>query len=474
MRLVRWLRVTSVCLSSLGIVAVLEKVASGQVDFSVYRSLGDSLTHGTQGGKVVDYRTQTSAYPVLIAQQMGTSFPLALLAQSTGTDEQTQLNSPNYVSGANLAVNGATLNGAIYRTAAPLLPPSYRSGRLVDSVLAPRAGTPENPISGVTQVTAAIADGATFVSAWLGGNDFLNTLTKYGTVIDEFTYKAFGFHYGSSPLNVSDITDQASFAADYHTMMSMLATPGRGMVVANFPELADIAGMLTKQELTELIGPNPMPDDAMTSIIIAAAVMFDDVGFWGQDIWTADLLSSSDNYWDASEVAAINAAINGFNETIEAEAIEHNVAFVDIKTLFHDFGSGLYHVGDWEINNKWFVANLGQQKASVLSSDGVHPSDIGHALLANAFIDAINNHYGSSIPLLTDAQLLEILNNDKFADNDLDGRIEGVSADYVPWLAINTFAPQYTGDAPEIVPEPMSLGLLLLGAAWVSRRRTRG
>jgi lysophospholipase L1-like esterase len=460
-------------LTGIGLILGFAGTVSGQADFSVYRSLGDSLTHGTQGGKVVDYRTQPHAYPVLLAQQMGTQFPLALLTESTGNDQQTQIDAPNFVLGANLAVNGASLHDAIYREAQPLSPPSYLSGRTVDPVLAPRAGTPEHPVSGVTQVSAAVNDGATFATAWLGGNDFLQTLTRYGTVLDDFVYAQLGFHYGVDPLTVSGITDQASFAADYHTLVNTIVSsrPGVGMAVANFPYLSDIAGVLDKQELTALIGPNPMPDDAMTSILVAAAVLTNDVGYFGKDIWNVNMLANPANYWDASDVGLINAAIDGFNATIAHEAAVNNIALVDIQSLFHDLGSGVYHLGDWEINNSWFVNNLGQKKASTLSSDGVHPSDIGHALIANAFIDAINGHYGTNIPRLSDAQLKSILDNDPFVDNDLDGRIEGMPADYVPWLSVSTFAPDYTGDAPEIVPEPVSLAMLLLGAVSVIRRR---
>src|SRR6185436_11605129 len=34
----------------------------------------------------------------------------------------------------------------------------------------------------------------------------------------------------------------------------------------------------------------------------------------------------------------------------------------------------------------------------IFSLDGIHPSRTGHALIANAFIDAINARFGESIP----------------------------------------------------------------------------
>jgi hypothetical protein len=441
-------------------------VAFGQVDFSVYRSLGDSLTHGTQGGKVVDYRTQTRAYPVYLAEQMGTPFELALMTPATGTGIQGRVDAPDFVHGGNLAVNGADLHDALYRTADPLSPPDYTSSDLTDVVLAPRTGA--------TQVSAAINDGATFATAWLGGNDFLDTLTKYGTVLHDFFDAQFGIPWPVDPLNVTDVTDQASYATDYAQLMNtMTAVPGLKMAVANFPELGHIAGVLDKDELTALIGPNPLPADAMTSELMAAAIMFDDIGFWGLDIWNASMLTDPANYWDASEVATIDGAITGFNATIASEAALHDVALVDIRSIFADVAENGLMIDDWEINNDWFVANLGEMKASVFSSDGAHPSDIGHALIANAFIEEINDHYGTSLPPLSQSRLREILDNDRFVDNDLDGRIEGITCP-VGYLAVNTFAPDFTGDDPEIpIPEPITLALLATGAALALPRRQR-
>lgn len=457
---------TLTVVATVGVVLTCGGPAVGQVDFSVYRSLGDSLTHGTQGGKVVDYRSQPQAYPVLLAEQMGTSFELPLLTQAFGQDKQSRLDAPNFGYGANLAVNGATLHDALYRTADPLTGPDYASGDRTDLVLAPRTGA--------TQVSAAVADGATFTTIWLGGNDFLNTMTKYGTVLSDFLAQL-GISLPADPLNVTDVTGQASFAADYAELMNqIMAVPGMKTAVANFPEMRHIAGVMDKAELTALIGPNPMPEDAMTSELMAAALLFDDVSFWGKEVWTPDMLTNPDNYWDASEVAVIDSALNGFNATIAEQAALHDVALVDIRTAFEDIAEDGILIGDWEVNADWFVANLGEKKASLYSSDGAHPSDIGHALIANAFIEGINDHYGTDLEPLSDARLRDILDNDKFVDNDLDGKIEGLAAAGVPYLAVNTFTPDYTGDDPEIpVPEPTGLAMLLVATIVGGTKRRR-
>jgi len=449
---------------ALGVLLVSAGSALGQVDFSVYRSLGDSLTHGTQGGKVVDHRTQPFAYPVYLADKAGASFALPLLTQAAADETQSRLDAPNFSYGANLAVNGADLHEALYHTADALVPPGYKSKDLTDCVLAPRTGA--------TQVSAAVSDGATFTTVWLGGNDFLNSLSQAGTVLHDF-YGYYGLSEPVEPLNVSGITDQASFATDYADLMNtLMAVPGMKMAVANLPVINNLAAVLDKDQVTALVGSNPMPEHAMTNELVVAAIMYDDVGTFGADIWDVDMLANPDNYWDANEATAIDAAITGFNATIASQAGVHDVALVDFHGLLTEIEGGQYSVGGWELNDEWFVANVGQEKASFYSSDGLHPSDIGHAVVANAFIDAINDHYGSSIQRLSEAEQKDILDHDRFVDNDLDGRIEGITSNVAEWT-VNFFVPDYTGDAPDI-PEPTSLALFASGGILaLSCRRHR-
>ncbi|NNF06364.1 MAG: hypothetical protein HKN21_06360, partial [Candidatus Eisenbacteria bacterium] len=42
------------------------------------------------------------------------------------------------------------------------------------------------------------------------------------------------------------------------------------------------------------------------------------------------------------------------------------------------------------------------------STDGLHPSDVGQALVANEFIKVINDSFGASIPLVDLAEIVGI------------------------------------------------------------------
>jgi len=50
----------------------------------------------------------------------------------------------------------------------------------------------------------------------------------------------------------------------------------------------------------------------------------------------------------------------------------------------------------------------------LLSFDGLHPSNEGYAIIANAFVNTINGAYGTSIPTYTNAQLATIAAKDPY------------------------------------------------------------
>jgi len=61
----------------------------------------------------------------------------------------------------------------------------------------------------------------------------------------------------------------------------------------------------------------------------------------------------------------------------------------------------------------------------MFSLDGVHPSNIGHAFVADIVIKTINSHFNSQIPELTQTELLQVFLTDPFVDKDGDGRVRG-------------------------------------------------
>src|SRR5438067_1308475 len=98
----------------------------------------------------------------------------------------------------------------------------------------------------------------------------------------------------------------------------------------------------------------------------------------------------------ATFTAAYNAILDKLvagapNAAIVAAAASHNVPVADVKGLFDRFVTGI-NTGGVTLTNTYVSGGL-------FSNDGVHLTDIGYMLMANEFIKAINNGYGSHIPL---------------------------------------------------------------------------
>jgi len=123
--------------------------------------------------------------------------------------------------------------------------------------------------------------------------------------------------------------------------------------------------------------------------------------------------------------AAVNSMNSTFNTDIAAAASNTGAALVDINAVFSGIysGTGPYFAQAASINPNpnpatgapftccSLVFNQG-----LLSFDGLHPSNTGYALIANAFIQAIDTKYtNANIPPLSAAQIQAIYATDPYA-----------------------------------------------------------
>ncbi len=99
----------------------------------------------------------------------------------------------------------------------------------------------------------------------------------------------------------------------------------------------------------------------------------------------------------AGKLQALNNAIN---QGIDNAASASHVPLVDIHAIFHGLASG-------DPSNKYFAlaSSINPGHCCTLgflwgisSFDGIHPSNTGYALVTYAFIDTINQAYGTHIP----------------------------------------------------------------------------
>src|SRR5690606_29379380 len=93
---------------------------------------------------------------------------------------------------------------------------------------------------------------------------------------------------------------------------------------------------------------------------------------------------------DAIEIQEVTNAIFNFNEIIESLANAKGLALVDAHSLIKEFESGVSY--DAVNYSTAFVTG------GLFSLDGIHPNSRGHAIIANAHIDAINEKFHAKLP----------------------------------------------------------------------------
>jgi hypothetical protein len=92
----------------------------------------------------------------------------------------------------------------------------------------------------------------------------------------------------------------------------------------------------------------------------------------------------------ASEVALVKTATDAYNVKIKSVATAKGLAFVDANALMTQIANGGISANGFTVTGS-FITGGG------FSTDGVHPSPRGYALIANNFILQINKTYGSNL-----------------------------------------------------------------------------
>lgn len=92
----------------------------------------------------------------------------------------------------------------------------------------------------------------------------------------------------------------------------------------------------------------------------------------------------------ATEVAIVKTATDAYNAKIRAVATAKGLAFVDANALLTQIAATGISANGFTVSSSFIVGGG-------FSTDGVHPSPRGYAVIANKFIEAINLKYGSNM-----------------------------------------------------------------------------
>lgn len=381
--------------------------------FASYVSLGNSLTAGYQSGALTE-RHQKNSYVKMIATQAGVGeafmqplmgypgigtytaqgagimelqgfdatgnpiinpVPYAMVPSFNPANPYLTADVMNYPAPySNLGIPGivlADLSMAISSANSP-----SHSG-LIDPIL-------RNPnLGNTTPIQQALLRMPTMITCWIGNNDVLGYATSGGT----------------SPAAPTDVP---TFTALYGGMVTSLTANGADLVVANIPYVTSIPFFTTVPfavdpgtgtaialviQATDGIRQATAADMVL---LTAKSIIGDASGTYGPAGvpvgFDASAPLPTPFVLDAAEVAIANAAVDNFNGVI-ANA---GVPVVDANALMASLADGHVVSG--------IEADASFLTGGAFSLDGVHPNDFGSAVLANEFINTINENFDTNIP----------------------------------------------------------------------------
>lgn len=236
---------------------------------------------------------------------------------------------------------------------------------------------------------------------WIGSNDFLGGAT------------------GGEPEVGGNVTELTVWEEQFLRIMDAVEGMNAPMVaVANMPDVTVIP-YVTHLFLGETVDSafvrwNMEEDldgdgDDVAFVLLKAPVADPERAadyLPGPDGASRDTLSRR-NTLTTAEVALLRSTAGAFNEVIARETRARGFAHVDIGSRLLELPRDRTSTDDFAVLNAiypWLpdpaTGVLFQNEKSAFSLDGVHPSEKGHATIANAFIDALNERYGLEIPLV--------------------------------------------------------------------------
>jgi hypothetical protein len=398
--------------------SVVTPPSNGTLNLTTFVSLGNSLTAGYQSGALFE-SAQEWSYPADIAKQAGAAGFVQPLMPDPGTGALmsiTSLTGPVIHTG-NATVTLPTNSSSLLRPYNNLGIPGAVLFDLTDTTdFGTKSVARDNPFFSLilrskvfpgipnasSPVAQALALKPTFMTVWIGANDVLGYATSGGTVGTGGP--------GTGP------TDPSTFGYLYDQMIgSLLAGDSTAkFAVANIPDVTGIPFFTTVPDsfANPQTGKNvgafiverhhadgtlhAEPINAKTDYILLTAIDSLDAGVGVPTFVGGTGRPLPDEFvLDSLEVALVEARIQAYDNTIEtfANLNPTRVVMVDAYSAFNNFAKYGYFAQGVVLTNSYISGGF-------FGLDGVHPTSQGYAYVANLFIQAINSHFGSNIPIV--------------------------------------------------------------------------
>lgn len=381
--------------------------SNGQADFSRYVAVGNSLTAGyADGGLYLE--GQQNSFPEILAKQFkavgGGEFNSPFFAEA-------QANGSGYAQLSGFTATGTPVTSTVTTNLAYVAPGRFAKyegtfnnfgmPEMKVAFLESNGYAANNPFFArilgsasanstyMDVVEAAMNDQkATFFSFWEGQTDVL------------------GFAYTGGSQTLTPVTQ---FETIYNRSVNkLIGTAKRKGVLGT---IGDVLGLpyfnvVTVKALQAAVGqPVTFYVRTGTNTVVPADSTFK----FTLPLSSAGLIGVPDaqkrpyglhpgnpiaSNWvlDPAEQALIRTRTNEYNAKIKEIASRNDLALVDIDDLMRQFATPKM-VNGAELSTAFITGNI-------FSLDGIHPTPLGNALTANAFIKAINQHYNANVPIV--------------------------------------------------------------------------
>jgi len=381
-------------------------VPSGGAMFQRYVAMGNSITAGVQSAGIND-STQARSYAVLVAAAMGTSFVYPRLNMPgcpppfLNNVTQARVNLPGlptptsttcYLRQSNVTPNDVAVPFARAIEALTNFAVPSRANALTTMFL-----------GGRNQVQAMRDQNPTFVSLWIGNNDALAALTNL-----------------ANPGRTDSVTDVALFQTQYGQILDSIEAAGAQAVLITVADVAVIPyasrgsvywclktgacpgvpasfppGFTVNNNCAPLA--TGIPGANGDSILVPWPIGVPKIAAAAAGGATNLDCSVDAEVVTPSEYAGLRNAVLGYNTYIQAQATARGFAFVDVNApLLQAVVAGFIPPFP-DLSQALSGGNIGF--GPFFSLDGVHPSTLAHRLVADSVASAINQKYGTTLPV---------------------------------------------------------------------------
>ncbi len=357
-----------------------------------YVALGDAFTAGMVSNALVESH-QAFSFPAQIARQAGlTSFQQPLVSRP-GIDVElalVRLFPPPVLVAPSADTPGEPINAGLSGPYDNLGVPGATVTDLLQT---------DGTVGGFhglvlrnygTALSQALQLRPGLVTLWIGNSDALSAVIQ-GRAIDSVT-----------------LTPASVFAERYAAVLQVLVDSGATVLAGNIPDVTTFPyattippvvldpatgePVLRDGQPVPLIGPNGTPLPSSSQVTLAASALIEagngipvSEGGLGTSLPDAVVL-------DQNEADIIRQHVGAYNRAIVTACGTAGVPVVDVASLFAEIAGPGRTVGGLTLTSEYL-------SGGVFSYDGIHLTDIGYALVANVWINAINGTGASLGPV---------------------------------------------------------------------------